>query len=374
MRWSFRIARVAGIDVRVHATFFLLLAWIGYASWSEGKTSKEAVSLALFTLVTFVIVVLHELGHALTAKAFGIRTRDIILFPIGGVARLERMPDKPWQELLVAIGGPAVNVVLCAAAVIALVAQGRTADIFPADILKSGFLVRMVWTNAFLAGFNMLPAFPMDGGRVLRALLAMQFDSAVATSLAARLGQGVAALFFISGIAFSQPFLALIGFFVWIGAGEENRQAQYRSALAGIPVWHAMATEIRTLAPSDTLERAALFLTRGTQTEFPVMEGDRVVGILTRTALIATAAREGLGAPVSRAMSAEFAVVAPADPLDQAFVALQSSPVHAAAVIHEGRLVGLLTTEEIGELAALQGAVGDALKRGIPPPAPPPPA
>ncbi len=371
MRWSFRIARVAGIDIRVHATFFLLFAWIGYSSWSEGHSRGEALDAALFTVVTFVIVVLHELGHALTAKAFGVRTRDIILFPIGGVARLERMPDKPWQELLVAIGGPAVNVVLCAAAFFALAAQGRTGDVFTSNLLRSGFLVRMVWTNAILAGFNMLPAFPMDGGRVLRALLAMHFDSAVATSLAARLGQGVAALLFVAGIAFGLPFFALIGFFVWIGAGEENRQAQYRSALSGIAVWQAMATEIRTLSPSDTLERAALYLTRGTQSEFPVVDGDRVVGLLTRSALVAAVSREGLGAPVSRAMSTDFAVVSPTDPLDQAFVALQSSPVHAAAVVQDGRLAGLLTAEEIGEIAALHGAVGDAWKRGIPPPPPP---
>lgn len=358
MRWSFRIARVAGIDIRVHATFFLLLAWIVYASWSGGKSRGEALDAALFTLVTFVIVVLHELGHALTAKAFGIRTRDITLLPIGGLARLERMPDKPWQELLVAIGGPAVNVALCAAAAAALAATGRAAEILPADILKAGWLPRMVVVNAFLAAFNMLPAFPMDGGRVLRALLAMQFDPAVATALAARLGQGVAALFILGGLFTGQPFLALIGFFVWIGAGEENRQAQFRAALAGIPVWHAMATEIRTLAPGDPLEKAALFVLRGTQTEFPVVEEGKVAGVLTRSALVSAAARAGLGAPVAAAMSREFAVVAPADTLEHAFLAMQSSPVHAAVVVQDGALVGLLTGEEIGEYAALQGALG----------------
>ncbi|KAF0246963.1 MAG: peptidase [Planctomycetota bacterium] len=367
MKWSFRIARIAGIDVRIHATFFLLLVWIAYMSWSERKSVAEATDAALFTAVTFVIIVLHEFGHALTARAFGIRTRDITLLPIGGLARLERMPDKPWQEFLVAIAGPAVNVVLGAIAVAALAASGRMGDLFHGDLLHSGWLVRLAWSNAFLAGFNMLPAFPMDGGRVLRALLAMQFEPAFATAVAARLGQAVAILFIVLGLAAS-PMFALIGLFVWIGASEENRQVQFRVALAGIPVWQAMATEIRTLAPSDPLERAAMLMTRTTQTEFPVLEADRVAGILTRPALLAAIGSGGLAAPVAAAMSRDFAVVSPTDPLDRAFLALQASPVHAAVVVHEGRLVGLLTSEEIGELAAVHGAVGEAVKRGYPPP------
>jgi Zn-dependent protease/CBS domain-containing protein len=367
MKWSFRIARVAGIDVRIHATFFLLLVWIAYMSWSERKSLPEAADAALFTGVTFLIIVLHEFGHALTARAFGIRTRDITLLPIGGLARLERMPDKPWQEFLVAIAGPAVNVVICAGAVGLLFARGRFDDMYSGDLLHSGWLVRLAWSNAFLAGFNMLPAFPMDGGRVLRALLAMQFGPALATTIAARLGQAVAILFVILGLSTS-PMFALIGLFVWIGASEENRQVQFRAALAGIPVWQAMATEIRTLSPGDPLEKAALLVTRTTQTEFPVLDGERVVGLLTRPALLAAIGSAGLKAPVSGAMALEFATVSPTDTLDVAFVALQASPARAAAVVHEGKLVGLLTSEEIGELAALQAAVGEAVKRGYPPP------
>ncbi|MEK7466907.1 MAG: site-2 protease family protein [Planctomycetota bacterium] len=363
MKWSFRIARIAGIDVRIHATFFLLLVWIAYMSWSERKSLAETGDVALFTGVTFLIIVLHEFGHALTARAFGIRTRDITLLPIGGLARLERMPDKPWQEFLVAIAGPAVNVAICAAAFAALAATGRTSSLFNGDPFRSGWLVWLVWSNAFLAGFNMLPAFPMDGGRVLRALLAMQFDHAFATAIAARLGQAVALFFVILGLATS-PMFALIGLFVWIGAGEENRQVQFRAALAGIPVAQAMATEIRTLAPSDPLEKAALYLTRTTQTEFPVVDGDRVVGLLTRPALLKVIGSGGPAAQVLTAMSTDFAVLSPTDALDHAFVTLQSSSIHAAAVVHEGKLVGLLTLEEIGELAALL----DALKRGHQPP------
>jgi Zn-dependent protease/CBS domain-containing protein len=374
MRWSFRIARIAGIDVRIHATFFLLFAWIAFSAVTQKQPRAVVADMMVFTAVTFAIVLLHEYGHALTARCFGIRTKDITLLPIGGLARLDRMPEKPGQELLVAVAGPAVNVVLCGICVAGLAATGSLGDLFAGDLVRSGWLVRLAWTNGVLAAFNMLPAFPMDGGRVLRALLAMHFDPAFATMLAARLGQIVALLFIVGGISVLPPMFALVGLFVWIGAAEENRQSQFRSTLAGIPVWHATATEIRTLAPTDTLERAALLVLRGPQTEFPVVDGDRPVGMLGRSALVAAISRAGIASTVSAAMSTDYPTVAPEDPLDRAFQALMASPARAAAVVKGGRLVGIVTPEDIGELAALQGAMAEATRRGFPPPAPPPPA
>ncbi|MCE9583029.1 MAG: site-2 protease family protein [Planctomycetes bacterium] len=372
MRWSFKIARIAGIDVRVHATFFLLFALIAYNAATEKMSQAAVTDMVLFTMVTFVIVVMHEYGHALTARCFGIRTKDITLLPIGGLARLDRMPEKPSQELMVAIAGPAVNVVLCGICVAGLAATGRLEALFSGDFMNSGWLVRLALVNGILAVFNLLPAFPMDGGRVLRALLSMYFDPVLATTLAARLGQVVAVIFVGVGV-FVAPMFALIGLFVWVGAGEENRQSQFRATLAGIPVWHAAATEIRTLASTDTLERAALLVMRGTQTEFPVVEGERPVGILTRPALVAAIGRAGLAAPVALAMTPDFPIVAPNDPLDRAYLALMASPSHTAVVVQDGRLIGILTPEDIGELAAVQGAMAEAARRGFPPPAPPQP-
>jgi Zn-dependent protease len=225
MSWSWRIGRIAGIDVYVHATFFLLLLWEAVRGYQAHGNPAEAVAGLVFILVLFGIVVLHELGHALAARGYGIRTRDIILLPIGGVARLERMPRDPWQELVVAIAGPAVNVVL-AAGIYTGLALGRGLSTF-GDSLRvgGGFLDRLFWVNVSLAVFNLLPAFPMDGGRVLRAALALRLDYVRATRIAATVGQGMALLFGLLGLLFD-PFLVFIAVFIWLGAAVEVQQAE----------------------------------------------------------------------------------------------------------------------------------------------------
>jgi Zn-dependent protease len=225
MRWSWRIGRVAGINIFVHVTFLLILLWIVLAEYSLGVRAMAGTTLYMVAL--FTIVVLHELGHALTARRFGVMTRDIILLPIGGVARLERMPRDPRQELLVAVAGPAVNVVLAVAllAVVRVTGPLPAADLYDFDPLLSvrGFLYQLVFVNVVLALFNMLPAFPMDGGRVLRALLAMRMSSyARATGIAARIGRVLALGLAAAGLyGLRNPFWALIALFVWMAAGTE---------------------------------------------------------------------------------------------------------------------------------------------------------
>ena len=220
MSWSWRIGRIAGIDVRMHVTFLLLVAWVAAQDYLVHRDLAEALGGVIFVCLLFGIVVLHELGHAATARRFGVRTREIMLLPIGGVARLERMPTEPSQELLVALAGPAVNVVLAAAIYLCLAVRQGLAPIGDAVRVGGGLLDQLFWVNVSLAAFNLIPAFPMDGGRVLRALLAMRLGYVRATQVAASIGQAMAMLFVVLGFVFN-PFLVFIGLFVWLGAAQE---------------------------------------------------------------------------------------------------------------------------------------------------------
>jgi Zn-dependent protease len=230
VRWSLRIARIAGIGIYVHVTFLLVVLWIAAQEYGSGVRAVAGALLYIGCL--FGIVVLHELGHALTARRFGVMTRDIILLPIGGVARLERMPRNPRQELLVALAGPAVNVSLAVVlfAIVRLTGELPTMALYDFDVFTSVrvFLYQFVLVNVVLALFNMLPAFPMDGGRVLRALLAMRMSSyARATGIAARIGRALAVLLGAAGMyELRNPFWVLIALFVWIGARNEAAAAR----------------------------------------------------------------------------------------------------------------------------------------------------
>ena len=247
MKWSWKLATVAGIGLYVHATFFLLIAWVGVTYWLAGG-SAAALSGIAFILALFACVVLHELGHALTARRYGIRTRDITLLPIGGVSRLERIPDEPRQEVWVSLAGPAVNVVIAAALYAWLLLSHALRPFSVLTMAGGPFLERLLLVNVSLAVFNLLPAFPMDGGRVLRALLAMRMDYVRATQVSAQVGQAMALVFGLLGL-FTNPFLVFIAFFVWIGAAQEASMVQMRTALSGIPVSRAMLTDYHTLAP-----------------------------------------------------------------------------------------------------------------------------
>ncbi len=263
MKWSWKLATVAGIGLYVHATFFLLLAWIGITYWLAGG-SAAALSGIAFILALFACVVLHELGHALTARRYGIQTRDITLLPIGGVSRLERIPDDPRQEVWVSLAGPAVNVVI-AAALYAWLLFSQTLRPLSALTMAGGpFLERLLLVNVSLAVFNLLPAFPMDGGRVLRALLAMRMDYVRATQVSAHVGQAMALVFGLIGL-FSNPFLVFIALFVWIGAAQEASMVQMRTALSGIPVSRAMLTNFQTVAPVDAAKRVLELILAGSQ-------------------------------------------------------------------------------------------------------------
>ena len=372
MRWSFQVAKFAGIPIRIHATFFLLVLWVFYPYFA-GRSSLAAsgVDVAL-VLAAFTCIVLHELGHALTARRYGIRTRDITLLPIGGVARLERMPDRPRHEILVALAGPAVNVVLAALLFLVTMILRHTTPggLLSMDPLRgafaqdpgSMFLFRLFAFNIMVVLFNLIPAFPMDGGRVLRALLATRLDYVRATQIAAGIGQGIAVLFAAAGLWGNNPVLILIALFVFLAAGQESSMAQMRTAFDGVPVANAMITDFRTLRADQPLERAVEMLLDGHQQDFPVLgarDGDPPVGILTRRDLLAALAQGSRDRPVGEIARKDCGVAHPREYLEDVFRRIEKSRCPALLVVSErGEVVGMLTLENVGELAMVHAALG----------------
>jgi Zn-dependent protease/CBS domain-containing protein len=363
MKWSWKIGEYAGIGVYIHATFLLIILWVGLSHWLAGKTLEATLAGLAFVMALFACVLLHEFGHALTAKKYGIKTRDITLLPIGGVARLERMPDDPKQELWVALAGPAVNVVIAVALFVWLLVTNGFEPLSNLSMVSGSFVERLMFVNVALVLFNLLPAFPMDGGRVLRALLATKMEYTRATQIAAGIGQGMAFLFGLAGL-FSNPFLLFIAFFVWIGAAQESSMVQMKSAIGGIPVKLAMLTDFRTLAPSDTLSRAIELILSGSQQDFPVVENGRVVGVLTRNDLLLALAKRGQDTPVTEVMQREFQVVDSAEMLETAFQRLQACACHTLPVVRNGELAGLVTMDNVGEFMMIQSALSGNRVRG----------
>jgi Zn-dependent protease len=356
MKWSWKLGRFAGIDVYIHATFFLLIGFIGLSHWLEERSVAAVASGIGFILALFLCVVLHEYGHALTARRYGIATRDITLLPIGGVARLERMPDEPRQELWVALAGPAVNVVVAAGLFGWLLLSGGLEPLASLSVTTGSFLERLMVVNVSLVLFNLLPAFPMDGGRVLRALLATRLEYTQATQIAAVIGQGMAVVFGFIGL-FTNPFLLFIAFFVWIGAEQEASMVRMKTSLGGIPVSRAMVTDFHTLDINSPLSEAVELILQGNQHDFPVLDGGQVAGILTRNDLLKALARRSEDAPVSLVINRDFQSVDSFEMLENAFARLQACQCRVMPVVHNNRLVGLLTMDNVGEFLAIQSAL-----------------
>jgi Zn-dependent protease len=354
MKWSFTIARIAGIPIKIHATFFLILVFVAIVHAGEGG---GGILLGLvFILALFACVVLHELGHSLVAMHYGIRVRDITLLPIGGVAALERMPEHPQQEFLVAVAGPAVNLVIAGILYVGLSSVGALEPMGELSVTKGSLVERLMVVNVFLAAFNMLPAFPMDGGRMLRALMAHRMDYERATRLAARIGQGMALVFGLLGLLFN-PFLIFIALFVYIGAEQEAAMVTMRAAFQGGPVRDAMVSEFRTLHFHDPLTFAIQYLIEGSQQDFPVIDDkERVLGVLTRADLLAGLSRGHDRSPVGSLVRSDVGFLAPDDRLDESLERLRSAGTTALPVVDNDRLVGLLTLENISEYVMVHSA------------------
>lgn len=356
MSWSWKLGRIAGIPIYVHWTFLILIAWVVLGHVREGHTVARTAEGVGFVLSIFGCVVLHELGHAMAARRYGVPTADITLLPIGGVARLQRIPEKPAEELVVAIAGPLVNVAI----VIVLYVLGVRPRVDLTDtqhLVHAQFLPKLMEVNLFLFLFNLLPAFPMDGGRILRALLALRLPYARATRLAASVGQVMAIGFGLLGLTGSAPMLLLIALFVWIGAEGEAVQVEERLALKNVAVRAAMLTEFHTLSPHDTLGHAADLLVAGTQHDFPVRDNGQIAGLLTRADLMTGLSRAGRDARVADFVSTSVSTVEADSPLVPAVAQLREGGSPCLQVVDRGQTVGLLTLENIGEYLMVRTAL-----------------
>lgn len=357
MRWTLRLGAYRGIDVSLHVTFLLLLVFLGLSHWLVSRSLLSVLAGLGFFLLLFLCVLLHEFGHALAAARYGIRTRDIVLYPIGGVARLERMPEDPRQELAVALAGPAVNVMIAAALVLWLTLAGSLAPLAAMDWTRGPLLERLIVVNVFLVLFNLIPAFPMDGGRVLRALLAMRLEYTRATQIAAGVGQALALVFGLVGL-FWNPFLLFIAFFVWIGAAQEASMVQMKSALGGIPLRRVMLTDFEALAVDDQLLRAVQLTLAGSQKDFPVVVDDRLVGVLRQEDMLRGLHERGPGARVADAMQREFMTAELGEMVETVLKRLGECRCRTLPVLDaRDRLVGLVTMENVGEFMRIEAAL-----------------
>ncbi|HEV7265019.1 MAG TPA: site-2 protease family protein [Falsiroseomonas sp.] len=359
MSWSIPLGRVLGTEIRLHLTFFLLLAWIGIAHGAQGGT-EAAIGGILFICLIFACVVLHEFGHVLAARRYGIATPDITLLPIGGVARLERIPEKPAEELVVALAGPAVNVAIAAVLLVLLGGVPPVEAMAGLENPQHSMVARLFWVNVVLAGFNLLvPAFPMDGGRVLRALLTYRMPRQRATDIAARIGQALAFLLGFLGLIGGAPLLVFVALFVWLGAGAESHAVRLRELSRGMDASDAMITRFETLPVTARIEDAVEMLLSSAQTDFPVVDGGgRLRGILTRSDLIRALKQAGADSAVMDAMQREVPTVTQRAPLDEAMQAMQAAAGPVGVLDGNGRLVGLLTQENLGEMLMVEAARG----------------
>lgn len=359
---SFGLFSVRGINIRVHITFPLILVW---AAIQFGALTRQGVSGAAFgiivTLLLFAIVVLHELGHSIAAQSYGVPVKQIVLLPIGGVAQLARIPEEPVQEFVIAIAGPLVNFGLAILMFIAGLVVGIDSVLsnplniarLMGEISPNAIFAYVFASNLFLGIFNLIPAFPMDGGRVLRALLATRLNYARATRIAVVIGQSLAWLFGLWGFLNGGFFLILIAVFIYMGASQEGQLVQLRSVLGGLKVKQAYSPQARVLNPQSPLREAVDLTLSSFQADFPVCDGDQLVGFLTHSQLVDALNRYGSDVAISTVMSRNITPVSPDDELLGVQQRLSENNLDAAPVVDRGHFLGLITSRDINELYRL---------------------
>ena len=348
MRGSITIATIFGTKVRMHFTFLILLLWVA-AGQALTRGTQAAVTGTLFVLLLFACVVAHEFGHVLVARHYGGRTRDILLLPIGGVSRMERMPERPAQELAVAVAGPAVSVAL--GAVLIVLVGFPTAKSIESPALGA-LLPRLAATNLFLAFFNLLPAFPMDGGRALRAILAMRMSRLSATRIAALFGHIIAGLFVLLGLFSANPLLLLIGIFIYFGASAEAADTELRQLAHALTVSDVMRSNVQLIDSSASISDAIGLMLHAGQHAIPVIGPDgALAGVATKDGIIRAVHRSGRRAPVNEAVEPVVLTVGSHQKLADALDQMQSQSAPAAVVVNrEGEIVGLLTSDTLADL------------------------
>ncbi len=362
MGGSFKIGRAFGIDVKVHWTFFLLLAFFGYVGLRDSGSAVSALGTIGLVVALFFCVLLHEYGHSLVAQRLGSEVQDITLLPIGGLARMKTLPERPIDEVKVAVAGPLVNVVLAPVFFGLAFLFGGSLSV-PTNILAGVDSLGQAFAylgviNVALVVFNMIPAFPMDGGRVLRGLLATRLGPVRATNISSTVGQTFAILFIVFGFLSNNFLLALVGFFVFLGASGENQMVRQREQMRGLAVADVMGTKRRTetVTPYHNFGQLLDSVIHGYQEDFPVVDEDgELVGIVTRKEIMAAAHSPDRYSSVRDLMQTEFPTISPdADLFTDGYRVLQESGLRALPVVKDGNLVGMLTTDDVGQAALLR--------------------
>jgi Zn-dependent protease len=364
MKWSWKIARIAGIDIYVHVTFFLLVYLVGASYYNQKGTFAAAIYGVGYIVALFFCVVLHELGHSLTARHYGIQTRNITLLPIGGIAALEKLPENPRHEINVAIAGPAVNFVIAMVLYLYLeISGGQVMDPRPVET-DGPLLYRLMIVNILLGSFNLLPAFPMDGGRILRAALSFGMDRIEATRKAASVGRFLAVGMGLLGVLYN-PFLLFIAIFVWFGASTESSAERLKSILGRARARHAMLREFHTLAPDDTLSSAIDLTLLGSQKDFPVGYKNNLTKVLHYADLIDGLKQKGEHARISDLPLQDILVADINEPLENLIQDMQGNLGQMICVTEHGKIVGLLNLENIIEMIKIHEALEDHARTGL---------
>jgi len=359
MKWSWKVGTLAGVDVYLHVTFLVLIAWVALGYWQTQGKVADVVAGVGFILSLFFCVLLHELGHALTARRYGIRTRAITLLPIGGIASIEKTPEDPHDEIVIALAGPAVSFAIAALIWLLLMASGQPLLPLRQLALEPGnFWQRLMLVNVMLGAFNLLPAFPMDGGRVLRATLALRMGPVRATRIAAGVAQAAAILLAVVGLYYNL-FLLLIAIFIWFGAAAESSMATVKSTLAGVRARNAMLTDFHTLQAVDSLGRAVELTLTSTQKDFPVESHGELVGVLRQAALIRGLHDHGKLCRVDQVMRPGVHSIDLDQPLNGLLENVQSGDFGLLAVMDRGRLAGIIDLDNILELLRIQKALSE---------------
>lgn len=356
MGWSFKIARVRGIDIKVHATFFLILIF-GALQWAgsvPGNPLEGALFGVVLMILLFTCVTLHELGHSIVAQLFSIPVREIVLLPLGGVALIAKSPEKPWHELLIAAAGPAVNVFIAAFLFLVTGGIGVNLDVnaLLATLREPSLTTMLIWllfANISLVVFNLIPAFPLDGGRILRAMLAMALGNARATRIASTIGQISAVILGILGIANGQLLLTLIALFIFFGAGQERGLTEARTVLNTLRVGDAYNKHALSLQVGDRVSTVVEYILTSYQPDFAVMQGSQIIGVITRNDVLRTLATDSADRYVTEIMQREFLRVEAHKSLDEVREILMESSAQLAAVFDGSRYLGLISLDDISE-------------------------
>lgn len=359
---SFKVGRAFGIDVKVHWTFFLLLAFFAYLSYANTESWVNALITIGIVVALFLCVVAHEYGHSLVAQRLGVEVQDITVLPIGGLARMKALPERPVDEIKVAVAGPLVNVVLAPIFVGLAFLVGfdvsRLSNLFEAQNSIGNVLLYLGGINIFLVVFNMIPAFPMDGGRVLRGLLATRFGPVRATDIASGVGQFFALTFFVFGLISTNFILALIAVFIFFGAGGEQQMVRQREMMRGLLVSDVMGTKRRTetVTPYHNFGQVFDAVIHGYQEDFPVVDEEgNLVGMITRNEIRDAAHSPDKFSNVRDLMKTEFPTISPdADLFKDGHRILQESNLRAIPVVKQDNLVGMLTIDDIGQASLLR--------------------